>query len=99
MRTDHSLTTALAPTAAGTTAKNSSPLREAAQKIEASFIAEMLKSAGVGQTRDSFGGGAGEDGFASFLVNEQANKIVAAGGFGLAEHIFESLKQTTADNA
>jgi flagellar protein FlgJ len=66
-------------------------LREAADGLEASFIAEMLKSAGVGKSRDTFGGGEGEDGFASFLVTAQAEMIVKAGGFGLADKIYESL--------
>ena len=68
-------------------------LRAAAQKLEATFLAEMLKSAGMGETRDAFGGGAGEDQFSSFLVQAQAEEIVAAGGIGLAEALFESLKE------
>lgn len=32
-------------------------LMQAAQDLEAGFIAEMLKSAGFGESRDSFGGG------------------------------------------
>lgn len=68
-------------------------LREAAEKIEASFLAEMLKSAGLGQTSSEFGGGAGEDQFASFLLQEQATQMVRAGGIGLAEALFESLKE------
>ena len=68
-------------------------LRSAAQKLEATFLAEMLKSAGFGQTRDSFGGGAGEDQFSSFLVQAQAEEMVAAGGIGLAEALFEALKE------
>ena len=66
-------------------------LRSASRALETSFIAEMLKSTGLGKTRDSFGGGAGEEGFASFLVTAQAEKIVESGGFGLAEQIFQSL--------
>ncbi len=73
-------------------------LRKAARQLESSFIAEMLKSAGVGKTRESFGGGAGEEGFASFLVSAQADKIVEAGGFGLADRIYKSLKQSAAAN-
>ncbi|GGX38479.1 peptidoglycan hydrolase [Tateyamaria omphalii] len=68
-------------------------LRVAAQKLEAAFLAEMLKSAGLGESRDSFGGGAGEDQFSSFLVQAQAEKMVEAGGIGLAEALFESLKE------
>lgn len=68
-------------------------LRVAAQQLEATFLAEMLKNAGLGKSRDSFGGGSGEDQFASFLVQAQAEKIVEAGGIGLAESLFEALKE------
>jgi len=73
--------------------KDTGELRAAARKLEASFISEMLKAAGVGKPRDSFGGGAGEEGFSSFLTNAQAEKIVESGGFGLAEQIYGSLLQ------
>lgn len=72
-------------------------LRQASLELEASFLAEMLKSAGFGEPRESFGGGAGEEGFASLLRQEQAMAMAQAGGFGLAEHIFESLKARTHD--
>lgn len=72
-------------------------LRAAAQKLEATFLAEMLKSAGMGESRQSFGGGSGEDQFSSFLVQAQAEKIVAAGGLGLAESLFEALKERQID--
>ena len=65
----------------------------AAQKLEASFLAQMLKSAGLGDSRDSFGGGPGEEQFSSFLLEAQAEKIVEAGGIGLAEALYESLKE------
>lgn len=68
-------------------------LRDAAKKLEATFLAEMLKSAGLGQSRESFGGGAGEDQFASFLLQAQAEKMVDAGGIGLAETLFKALKE------
>lgn len=68
-------------------------LMDAAQKLEATFLAEMLKSAGLGQSSESFGGGAGEDQFASFLVQEQALQMVKAGGIGLSESIYETLKE------
>ncbi|KEJ90562.1 rod-binding protein [Sulfitobacter donghicola] len=73
-------------------------LKEAAQKLEATFLAEMLQSAGLGKTSESFGGGAGEDQFGSFLVQEHANQIVKSGGIGLAESLFESLKEQTNDH-
>ncbi|NHX27518.1 flagellar biosynthesis protein FlgJ [Escherichia coli] len=68
-------------------------LRAAAQELEAVFLAEMLKAAGVGKTPEGFGGGAGEDQFASFLRQEQARAMVQAGGIGLAEHLFNALKE------
>ena len=68
-------------------------LRRAAQEFEVSFLAEMLKAAGLGARQDDFGGGAGEDQFASFLLTEHARAIVEAGGIGLSEAIFEALKE------
>ncbi len=68
-------------------------LHEASRALEASFLAEMLKSAGFGKARDTFGGGTGEDQFSSFLVREYADRIVDSGGLGLAESLFEALKE------
>lgn len=70
-------------------------MRAAAVDLEASFLAEMLKSAGLGKVRNTFGGGAGEDQFGSFLVREQAGLIARAGGIGLAETIFKALMEKT----
>ena len=64
-----------------------------AKKLESQFISEMLKSAGFGKSRDALGGGAGEEGFSSFLVQAQADKIVEAGGFGLTQKIYETLRE------
>lgn len=72
-------------------------LRTAAQKLEATFLAEMLKSAGLGESRSAFGGGEGEDQFSSFLVQAQAEEMVAAGGIGLAEALFNALKDREND--
>jgi len=82
------------PSAIGT---RDAELREAARELEASFLAEMLKSAGLGKTRDSFGGGAGEDQFSSLLVRAQATVMARAGGIGLAESIFQALKEAEND--
>lgn len=68
-------------------------LRQAARELEASFLAEMLKAAGLGEMPDAFGGGAGEEQFASFLRLEQAREMVDAGGIGLAQSLFEALKE------
>lgn len=67
------------------------PLYEAAQKLEVSFLAQMLKSAGFGEQRTEFGGGSGEEQFASFYREAQAEALVANGGIGLTEHLFQSL--------
>jgi len=66
-------------------------LRAAAQDLEAAFIAEMLKAAKFGEARGAFGGGAGEEQFASFLRTEHAEAMAAQGGLGLAESIFNAL--------
>lgn len=78
--------------------KRDQALRAAAEKLEAGFLAEMLQAAGLGESRTGFGGGAGEDQFSSFLVQEQAEEMVRAGGIGLAESIFEALKERQNDN-
>ncbi|MFN7002134.1 MAG: rod-binding protein [Roseinatronobacter sp.] len=73
---------------------------QVARDFEAGFLAEMLSAAGAGRTPDTFGGGIGEDQFASFLVRAQAEQIAARGGIGLAEAVLRSiLSQDTARNA
>ena len=67
-------------------------MREAAENLEATFLSEMLKSAGFGAQKGSFGGGVGEDQFASFLRDAQAKEMVKSGGIGLAESLFEAMK-------
>lgn len=79
-------------------ASHPAELRKAAQKLEATFLAEMLKSAGLGETRSYFGGGVGEDQFSSFLVQAKAEKLVETGGLGLAESIFQALKERADDS-
>ncbi len=71
--------------------KNSSSdvaLRDAAQKLEASFLAEEGRRAVEG-----WGGGVGEDQFASFLRQAQAEEMARSGGIGLSESLFEALKE------
>jgi Rod binding domain-containing protein len=65
-------------------------LRDAARDLEATFIAEMLRASGA--ARDAGPGASGEESpFASFLLDARAREIARAGGFGLAEMLFESL--------
>lgn len=73
------------------------PLRKQAQALEAAFLAEMLANTGLDATSEGFGGGIGEDQFASFLREEQARMMVARGGVGLAESLFRSLSERSND--
>jgi len=66
-------------------------LHARAVALEAAFLAEMLGHAGLGATSGAFSGGAGEEQFASFLRNAQADAIARRGGIGLAEHIYTAL--------
>lgn len=71
--------------------KSDDPLMQQARALEASFLSEMLSYAGMGKSQDAFGGGIGEEQFSSFLRQEQAERMVAKGGIGLAEKIFRSM--------
>lgn len=66
-------------------------LRDISEKLEASFLAEMLKASGAGASRQTFGGGTGEDQFAGFLIREYADAAAKAGGIGLSQSIYEAL--------
>lgn len=66
-------------------------IRAAAENLEAAFLSEMLKSAGLGAMKGAFGGGAGEDQFASMMRQEQARMMVEGGGIGLAEHLVRAM--------
>ena len=82
---------------AATADRRDQKLRNAAMEMEANFLAEMLKSAGVGETPEAFGGGVGEDQFASYLRLEQARQMAASGGIGLAESLYHALKERMDD--
>ena len=64
----------------------------AATALETTFISEMLKAAGLGESRESFGGGVGEEQFSSFLRDAQAKNLAESGGFGLADSLYQALK-------
>ncbi len=66
-------------------------MMDKAKELEAAFLSEMLSYTGLNAESESFGGGAGEDQFSSFLRGEQARLMVEKGGIGLAELIFNSL--------
>ncbi len=64
-----------------------------AKELEASFLSEMLGYAGLGASEGSFGGGIGEEQFASFMREAQAKQMVAHGGIGLAEQLFRAMSK------
>lgn len=68
-----------------------SSLRAKAQDLETAFLAEMLGHAGLSPQQGSFGGGIGEEQFASFLREAQAKAMVRAGGIGLTESLFRAM--------
>jgi len=72
-------------------------IRDAAERLEASFLSEMLKSAGLGAQAHSFGGGVGEAQFASFHREMLAHEMVRAGGIGLADIFAATLRERTGD--
>ncbi|NUB44912.1 rod-binding protein [Fertoebacter nigrum] len=67
------------------------PLRQKAVELEAAFLSEMLAHAGLSSDAGAFGGGIGQDQFASFLRQEQAMAMAQRGGIGLAEHLFRAM--------
>ena len=85
------------PTSHQASTTQQDPLRKAATALEATFLAEMLKSAGLGESRETFGGGSGEDQFSTFLIRAQAEQMAQAGGIGLAESLYHSLKEAQND--
>ena len=69
--------------------------RKAAEAFEAAYLAEMLKYTGLNAMPDGFDGGAGEAAFGSLLTDEYARLLAERGGIGIAEQVFEALKQRT----
>jgi Rod binding domain-containing protein len=66
-------------------------LRAAATAFEATFLAEMLKHAGLGRSTPGFDGGAGEAAFGGELVAAQADLLARRGGIGIAQRLFEAM--------
>ncbi len=68
-------------------------LWSAAKALEATFLSEMLKAADIGAPRETFGGGVGEEQFATLLVDEYAKRIAGRTDTGLAESIYRALER------
>ncbi|MGY6547719.1 MAG: rod-binding protein [Roseinatronobacter sp.] len=64
-------------------------LEVVSQQLEAAFLAEFLRNAGVGKSPETFNGGAGEEQFQSLLLDAYATRIAQRGGLGLAEMILK----------
>lgn len=71
-----------------------SDLMQKAMALEATFLSELMGYSGLGRAEGGFDGGIGEAQFESFLRAEQAKLMVERGGIGLADLIFESLKES-----
>jgi len=67
-------------------------IMEKAREFEAVFVAQMLKYSGMGDALSS-NSGFGGDAFSSMLLEQYAGKIVENGGFGLAERIYDQLRE------
>ncbi len=65
-------------------------LGQLAHDVEASFLAEMMMAAGLGQPPAGFDGGIGEEHFISVLARKQSEYLVARSGLGLAEAIVQA---------
>ena len=62
-----------------------------ANRLEATFLSQMLSHAGVDKAFHGMGGGDAAAQFASFLRDAQADSMVRAGGLGLSESLFRAL--------
>jgi len=72
-------------------ARRNAALRDKAEEFEAVFLGLMLQQAGLGDARETFGGGAGEAAYSTMLAEQQARAMVASGGLGLAEPIYQAM--------
>ncbi|TVQ54496.1 MAG: hypothetical protein EA355_11755 [Rhodobacteraceae bacterium] len=72
-------------------ARRVAELRAVSEAFEAAFLQQMLQHTGLGRTPEAFGGGPGEEAFASLMVEQQAKDMAARGGLGVAEHVFAAL--------
>lgn len=91
--TKTSATKTTTPTPLNESSVKEARARETSIKLEATFLSEMLKSAGFGLQKNSFSGSAGEDQFASFQRQAIAENMARAGGIGLSEHFFNAIME------
>lgn len=77
--------------AALTSARPDAEKRKIAEEFEAVFLAEFLRSAGAEGIVQEFGGGVGEEQFASLMTRFQAEQMAARGGLGIAEMVLRAM--------
>ncbi len=64
----------------------------AAAEFETFFLGQVFSALQADiETAPPFGGGPGERAFRSFLAEEQARAVVAAGGIGLADRLTQEI--------
>ena len=84
-----------APIAMPHATNDAAAAKKAAKAFEGVFISEFLGSMFEGIPTDGpFGGGQGEEMFRSLMLDEYSKKIVAQGGFGLADSVTRELLKT-----
>ncbi len=65
---------------------------KASKDFESVYVGEFLKSIFPKNGGDNlFGGGAGENAFQSYLLDEYAKSVVNQGGFGIAKQVYTQL--------
>lgn len=70
---------------------NSSAMK-AAKEFESSFLTTMLEQMWTGVSAEApFGGGHAEKAYRSMVVGEYAKSISAAGGIGIADHVYREI--------
>lgn len=80
------------PTASKEAQRVDERMMDKAREFEAVFVAQMLNYSGMADaiTKDS---GFGGDAYSSLLLEQYAQKIVDNGGFGLADRIYDQLRE------
>lgn len=71
------------------TTEQATSLRRSAEALETAFLAEMLRSAGIGRIAPTESDA--EQPFASFMADSYAESLMARGGIGLATPIERAL--------
>lgn len=67
--------------------------RELAHKMEAAFLAEMLKHTPIGKVEGDFAGGVGADQMRSFLLEAYARELSETNAIGLADILYRSIQK------